>query len=452
MSGLFIEVYSKDMSELMSVEIDEALIYEVASFNWLNNNYSIEVIKALTVLKRSQLVKEIKNSKYAFPSKQALILDKSCYEMLDKEKQRIIIDAVASTRGIIAVCGNKAVDLFVTECCGGGTTNSEDVLGYRINYLRRVLCENCTHNSYEKKFSIVEYAKKSNLKGLAFKDSMDGVFSEVERDDTGRIINISFLGVKMSGEEFAKMFGMESNRVYFMEDSVIFRAIGKGIGLGICIEGANNMAREGKNFKEIINYYYTGVTFEDIDEYKLLKTLRDKKIIVDPGHGGKDRGNINEGIEEKTVNLKIGLLLMNRLQDKGATVMLTRDNDVNISLSDRVEMINRERPELYISIHQNYFAAPGVNGVECYCYNRDEEALKLGSIISREISNRIGVKDRGTRTGDYFLLRECKVSGVMVECMYISGNQDITKYNEDNFRNIAAAIYESICIYYNITP
>ena len=138
MDGLFIELYSKDMSELMSVEIDEALMYEVAAFDLLNNNYALEAIKALTVLKRSQLVKEIKNSKYAFPSKQALVLDKSSYEVLDKEKQGIIIEAVASTRGIIAVSGNKAVDLFVTECCGGGTSNSEDVLGYRRNYLRRV--------------------------------------------------------------------------------------------------------------------------------------------------------------------------------------------------------------------------------------------------------------------------------------------------------------------------
>lgn len=452
MDGLFIEVYSKNMKELNRVEIDEALIYEVAALNGVNSNHNIEVIKALTVLKRSQLVKEIKNSKYAFPSKQDLILDKSFFEALDKEKQGMIIDAIASTRGIIAIYGNKAVDMFTTECCGGGTSNSEDVLGYRVNYLRRVLCENCTHNSYEKKVSIIEYAKKSNLKGLVFKDSMDGVFSEVERDDTGRIINIGFLGLKMSGEEFADMFGLDSNRVYFMEDSVIFRAIGKGIGLGICIEGANNMAREGKDFKEIIDYYYTGVVFEDIDEYKLSKTLRDKKIVVDPGHGGRDKGNINEGIEEKDVNLKIGILLRNRLQDKGAVVMLTRDKDVNLSLSDRVEMINRERPELYISIHQNHFASPGVNGVECYCYNRDEEALKIGSIISREISNRIGVKDRGTRTGDYFLLRECRVSGVMVECMYISGSQDIKKYNEENFDNIAKAIYESICIYYNIRP
>lgn len=452
MGGIFIETYIKGKSELVKIEIEEALIYEAAALNVFDGNYKIEVIKALTVLKRSQLVKEVKNSRYAAPSKQNIVLDKSYYEGLNDKNKRLINEAVSATKGIIAVSGNKAVDMYVTECCGGGTSNSEDVLGYRINYLRRVLCKYCSQSSYEKKVNISEYTKQLNLKGLIFKDNIDGVINGVERDNTGRIISVSFLGSNMTGEEFAELFGMESNRIYFMEDVCLFKAIGKGNGLGICVEGANNMAKDGKDYRSIIEYYYTGVTFENLDEYSLLKTLRDKKIIIDPGHGGKDKGNTYGNIEEKDVNLKIGIKLGDMLKAKGTTVMLTRNNDIDIPLSDRVEMINRERPELYISIHQNFFASPGVNGVECYCYQLDEEALKLGGIISGVISNRVGIKNRGTRTGNYYLLRECKVSGVMIECMYLSGNQDIKKYNEDNYNKIAAAIYESICIHYSIEP
>lgn len=452
MGGIFIEAYVKGKGESARIEIEEALKYEAAAYDMFDRNYETEVIKALAVLKRSQLAKEIKNSRYAAPSKEDLIIDKSFYEGMDEDNKKLIADAVSATKGIIAVSGNKSVDMYVTECCGGGTSNSEDVLGYRINYLRRVLCKYCSQSIHEKKVNIGEYAKLLNLKGLAFKDNMDGIFNRVERDNTGRIISINFLGLNMTGEEFAEIFGMESNRIYFLEYSCLFRAIGKGTGLGICIDGANNMAKDGKNFREIIDYYYTGVTFENLDEYKLLKTLHDKKIIIDPGHGGNDKGNVLAGLEEKNINLCIGLKLESMLKDKGTSVILTRNDDKSIPLSDRVEIINRERPELYISIHQNIFASPGVNGVECYCYQLDEEALKLGGIISRNISEKIGVKNRGTRTGDYFLLRECKVSGVMVECMYLSGNQDNGKYNEDNYNNIAAAIYESICSYYNIEP
>lgn len=452
MGGIFIEAYIKGKSESVRIEIEEALIYEATACEMFDRNYETEVIKALVVLKRSQLAKEIKNSRYAAPSREDLIIDKSFYEGMDEDNKKLIVDMVSATKGIIAVNGNKSVDMYVTECCGGGTSNSEDILGYRINYLRRVLCKYCSQKNHGKKVNIGQYAKVLNLKGLAFKDNIDGIFNEVERDDTGRIISINFLGLNMTGEKFAELFGMESNRIYFLEHSCLLRAIGKGTGLGICIDGANNMARGGKNFKEIIDYYYTGVAFENLDEYMLLETLRDKKIIIDPGHGGNDKGNVWGALEEKNINLCIGLKLESMLKDKGTSVILTRYDDKNIPLSDRVQMINRERPELYISIHQNIFASPGVNGVECYCYQRDEEALKLGGVISRNISNKVGIKNRGTRTGDYFLLRECKVSGVMVECMYLSGNQDNEKYNEDNYNKIAAAIYESICSYYGIKP
>jgi N-acetylmuramoyl-L-alanine amidase len=256
----------------------------------------------------------------------------------------------------------------------------------------------------------------------------------------------------VNGEEFGEYFGLESNRVYFIEDSVIFKAIGKGMGLGICLEGANNFAQMGTGYKDIINYYYTGITFEKLDEYVLLKTLRDKKIVIDPGHGGGDIGNVSLDLMEKNANLIIAKYLEKKLRDIGAEVLLTRNDDKNVPLGDRVEFINRERPGLYISIHQNDFMSPGVNGVECYCYSRDEDALRLGSIISKEISKKVGVKNRGVRVGDYYLLRECKLSGVIVECMYMTGNQDRGKYIDENYVKIAEAIFNSICEYFNIEP
>lgn len=452
MGGIFIEVYINGRAEVEKIEIEEALLYEIAALDSCIEDNCIEVIKALAVLKRSQLVKGIKNSKYFQPLKENTMIDRTRYELLDEGQKALIQEMVAATKGVVVVNGTKAVDFFITECCGGGTSNSEDVLGYRINYLRRVLCKYCSPGSSSKNISIGEYAGELNLKGLSFKENMDGVFSEAERDDTGRIRSINFLDLKLSGEEFAKLFGMDSNRIYFMEDSITLKAIGKGMGLGVCLEGANKMAKEGFGFMDIINYYYTGVEFENLDEYKLQKTLGDKKIIIDPGHGGADMGNIADGIVEKEVNLQIALKLKDRLEERGALVVLTRCKDVNLTLSDRVDIINSERPELYISIHQNYFASPGVNGVECYCYKRDEEALKLGSIITRKISEGAGIKDRGVRTGDYFLLRECKVSGIMVECMYLSGRLDREKYHEDNYNQIADAMYESLCSYYSIEP
>jgi N-acetylmuramoyl-L-alanine amidase len=206
----------------------------------------------------------------------------------------------------------------------------------------------------------------------------------------------------------------------------------------------------GMNYKDIIGYYYTDIQFRDIDEREILKSLNHKKIVIDPGHGGDDCGNCYNGLIEKDINLEIALYLEKMLQSIGGDIILIRNSDCDIPLGERVNIINRERPDFYISIHQNSFLSSGVNGVEAYCYNRDEEAMRLGNIICSEISSAVDVKNRGVRTGDYYLLRECKVNGVIVECMYITGNQDIIKFNRENYMHIAEALLRSVCRFYNI--
>jgi N-acetylmuramoyl-L-alanine amidase len=144
--------------------------------------------------------------------------------------------------------------------------------------------------------------------------------------------------------------------------------------------------------------------------------------------------------------------LEKRLGEIGARVILTRFKDENIPMGDRVSLINAAKPEMFISIHQNSFMIPGINGVEVYCYGKDAEAMRFGNILCENISRMGGIKNRGVRTGDYYLLRECRVSGVIIECMYMSGDKDGTKYNDETYEAIAGAIYESICSYYDIEP
>jgi stage II sporulation protein D len=130
---------------------------------------------------------------------------------------------------------------------------------------------------------------------------------------------------------------------------------------------------------------------------------------------------------------------------------LTRNDDTNVLLGERVRLINKIRPDFYVSIHQNVFASENVNGSEIYCYERDSEAIKLSEVVNSLIS-KVGIKSRGIKTGNYYLLRECKVSGIIIECMYVSGNEDRNKYNDETYKKIANAIFEGICRYYNIVP
>jgi len=91
-----------------------------------------------------------------------------------------------------------------------------------------------------------------------------------------------------------------------------------------------------------------------LDRYSWLK---ERKIFLDPGHGGTGKADLfrmgPHGITEEEVNLRVGLYLYTMLQRAGARVAMSRLEDVNISLRERVKMVNEFQPDLLISIHHN---------------------------------------------------------------------------------------------------
>jgi stage II sporulation protein D len=448
MYGLLLDVNIDNKA--CKMDIEDIVMYELSGLDIFS--YDIEVIKTIAVLKRSELSKWLKNSNLYVPSKGEVTTTSKKFDSLSEEKKSLLKDVVKDTAGIIVLSGEKAVDLYFTKCCGGGTVNSEDVFNYKINYLRKILCRYCNMEYDEKTVKINDIAQKLNIVRSSYKENINDILNAIERDETGRILKVNFLGKEMSGEEFIRLFNVKSNRVYFTEDSITLKVIGDGVGLGVCLEGADKLAKDGLKYKDIINYYYTGVMFKRLDRESNLKLLSGKKIVIDPGHGGRDKGNVNRDVIEKDVNLSIALKLEKMLKYIGATVVLTRNDDLEISSEERVKIINKERPEFCISIHQNSFMMQGMNGIEAYCYDKDEEAVKLGKIICSNVNSAAGIKNRGVRIGDYYLLRESRVSALIIECMYLTGNVDIEKYNEENYFLIAKSIFDSICKYYNVEP
>lgn len=436
-------------SRKIEVELDKGIEIVLSSYKirWCH----IEVIKALSVLVRSEMMQRIPSSRYYNPQKEPVVADTVPGDGIYTDDE-VLKNAVESTRGLIAVSGDKAVDVFFTKCCGGATANSEDIKGIRINYLRRVVCRHCQENIKERTVNIVDIVKKLDVAKPAFKDSIDGIFHNVVRDQEGRIITIDVMNRRMTGEEFMKFFGIESNRIFFLEDSICLKVSGDGTGLGICLMGANSLAESGMGFKEIIKYYYTGVTLNQIDQSILSSSLNRERIILDPGHGGEDKGNSSGDKYEKDLNLSIALKLKEKLELSDGEVLLTRKDDSYVPISTRLSLINSVRPKFYISIHQNSFFSNKVNGVECYCFDGDNEAMKLGRFICQCIEAEAGIKNRGVRVGDYYMLREGKVSGLIVECLYMSGDMDMKMCNDEGYIRIAEGIYKGICMYYNIVP
>lgn len=96
--------------------------------------------------------------------------------------------------------------------------------------------------------------------------------------------------------------------------------------------------------------------------------LKIGRIVLDPGHGGHDQGSIGPGgLLEKDLVLSIAIELQKLLEEKlGADVILTRYNDIFISLEERTAIANQYRADLFISIHANSSRARSTSGVETY--------------------------------------------------------------------------------------
>jgi N-acetylmuramoyl-L-alanine amidase len=137
------------------------------------------------------------------------------------------------------------------------------------------------------------------------------------------------------------------------------------------------------------------------------------KIVIDPGHGGKDPGAIGVGdIAEKDVVLAIALQLRDRLQAAGFNVVLTRDTDVFIPLEERTARANAEQADLFVSIHGNASPNPRLSGIETYYLNNtnDRATIRLA-----EMENGLRAMTGGGRGHDVSLILSDLIQSYKIE-------------------------------------
>ena len=118
-----------------------------------------------------------------------------------------------------------------------------------------------------------------------------------------------------------------------------------------------------------------------------------KRIVIDPGHGGKDNGASGKnGLHEKNLNLKIARKLSQRIkQDLNLEVLLTRDSDRFIPLEERTAIANTKHADLFVSIHINASPNPQAEGLETYFLNlaTDEESMRVAAFENATSTKRI---------------------------------------------------------------
>lgn len=179
-----------------------------------------------------------------------------------KEYRKKVERAVADTAGEIITYNGEAINSLFFSTSSGKTENAADVWGEELPYLVSV-----DSNGEEEapKFTsevriTAEEAKSKLSEQVSGTDFSDGIFSNIIRSDSGGIKTLDAGGVTIKGTQLRSIFGLNSTNAEISEEdgSVIFKVKGNGHGVGMSQYGAEAMAENGSDYKEILMHYYTG--------------------------------------------------------------------------------------------------------------------------------------------------------------------------------------------------
>ena len=188
-------------------------------------------------------------------------------------------------------------------------------------------------------------------------------------------------------------------------------------------------------------------------------TLLGKTIYIDPGHGGRDSGAVYKNIYEKDINLVMSKKIEKYLTSKGATVYLTRETDKDLSVStknkkrndltNRAVLINKNNPDMYISIHLNYISNSKWKGLQVFYNNKNKE----NEIIANSITNYLKEKSSNIREPKkeniYYMYKQITVPGVLIELGFLSNPNDRYRLTKEEYQDkLALSISNSIENYY----
>lgn len=185
-------------------------------------------------------------------------------------------------------------------------------------------------------------------------------------------------------------------------------------------------------------------------------------IIIDAGHGGEDGGTVSaDGILEKDINLKIAQYLNKKFIDNGYKTIMIRNEDKLIydsgaatikekkksDLHKRTAIANDTENSILISIHQNHYSESKYYGAQVFYSGNNYESELLAETIQSTIKNTLQpennrqIKKSGS---EIYLLYNSKIPTVMVECGFLSNDNEAKLLNKDEYqRKIAECIYNA---------
>lgn len=195
---------------------------------------------------------------------------------------------------------------------------------------------------------------------------------------------------------------------------------------------------------------------EPIESTRLLG----KTVCLDPGHGGSDPGAVGPtGTQEKDNTLAISLLLRDRLEKNGATVVMTRDADKDAAYPDatadeelgaRVDIANESGADIFVSIHNDAFTNSAAAGTTTFHYG-DNEAVRLAGQVQKCLVDELGTRDRGSRFASFYVIRYTDMPAILVEIAFISNpEEELLLASVDGRYKAAESIFQGVVKYFRV--
>ena len=190
--------------------------------------------------------------------------------------------------------------------------------------------------------------------------------------------------------------------------------------------------------------------------------MKGRRIAIDPGHGGSDSGAIGPtGIMEKSVTMRVSRELKRLLEAEGATVILTRTGDTEVSekgasatsveeLQARCDVANKAKADIFLSIHADAFTNREVKGTTAYYYAQGTKHSKLlADSVRTALIDAIGTVDRGTQSCNFYVVKHTDMPAILVEISFISNPDEEKMMNsETGIKKIAQGIADGIADYF----
>lgn len=184
----------------------------------------------------------------------------------------------------------------------------------------------------------------------------------------------------------------------------------------------------------------------------------EKTVVLDAGHGGRDAGKVGvNGALEKDINLAIAKMVKKELEKKDVRVIMTRKKDECLAkepsgnqkiqdMRERVELINKSKPALAVSIHQNSFHQSDVKGAQVFFFTHSAQGEKDAAIMQDILQTVDKDNTKQPKANDtYYLLKKTEAPLLIVECGFLSNPEEAERLSDEEYqKQMAKAIADGI--------